>query len=647
MHVFGRPCTRSRRFLSKRAIVTATAVASLLALLPADPAAAQGLDLDVAPASHNTDADPIWDVATPDENVRHTGRQRPLVFDIEERNGRVYVGGKYLELIAPDGTIHARPYLAAFDVDTGDWIPSFQPQLDGAVYSMDFTDDGRLLVGGELTGGIAAVDPVTGAIDQSFDPGITNSWGTPAIFDLEVSQGSVYAGGRFARAQGVDLANLIKIDATTGTIDPAWVPTTQLDLSTPRLGGQLVYGLAVDEGRQRVYVVGKFGSINDDGSAAYFGTLDLDNGVLRNDVPQGLPPNTLSHRESFSMWQHDVQFRGDQVYIGGQGHQTLILNANDLSPTHSFFTNRGVGDAAAGGDTQVIFLGENTLWAGCQCWGSVGPYPLGSYNGDNPDGHQSYAEYRQWVVDFRDVNPFGQQRVYGAYGIDLETQRLSAQTFDLSGQAGAWALLEDSNGRLWLGGQFRPRGGRSWSGLVRFSPTVEVEPLTPVETCTATHEDRTVTVLWPPATGAESYVVRRSVDGGDTRHWRGRTSELSFVDSDRANQLGYWIEAKAQGQSVTATACERVIVQPEPDPVLGLVPSCRVSLVGDDVTVDWDAADNADSYVVYRTVDGAGPFWRGRTDTFSFVDTWRNAQLTYSVAAKGGNERTDAVTCTG
>ena len=62
-----------------------------------------------APAlAQNTDTSPdvtVWDVQTPDEGVRHSGRLRALVFDLQEHDGRMFVAGKFLEVVSPEGLV--------------------------------------------------------------------------------------------------------------------------------------------------------------------------------------------------------------------------------------------------------------------------------------------------------------------------------------------------------------------------------------------------------------------------------------------------------------------------------------------------------------------------------------------------------------
>ncbi len=60
--------------------------------------------------------------------------------------------------------------------------------------------------------------------------------------------------------------------------------------------------------------------------------------------------------------------------------------------------------------------------------------------------------------------------------------------------------------------------------------------LTPPTTCVVTPSAGRLTVAWAAGNGAVEYIVSRSVDGGPI-YWRGRTSQLSFDDSDRAGGL--------------------------------------------------------------------------------------------------------------
>jgi len=492
------------RFMTNlRAILVVFAM--LVGLLAsASPAAAQ------AEAEWRANPDVLWDVTNPDLTSRHIGQVRALVRDMQEHNGQMYVAGKFLDVKAPDGTTYDQPYLAAFDLETGEWNSSFRPAVGGIVIAIEITPDGRLYASGEMPGGIELFDAATGAKNPTFDPQIANWWGPPAVYDIELVGNDIYLGGTFSSSQGTALSNLAKVDATTGTLDTTWVPTAQFDFVTPRIGGSLVYGLAVDEARGRVYLAGKFGGINENTDASYFATLNTSDGELTAGLPQGLPAGIPNHRTSFSMWMMDVQFSGNEVYVGGQGHQTMVLAADDLAISSTFFTNRGVGDVYAGGDTQVIFVGKDTVWSGCHCWGSVGEFELGSYI-SAADGVMVYEEYVQWVRDFRDINPFGQQPAGGGFGIDIATETLVPLSFEVTGQAGAYAIVEDSNGRVWFGGQYLSDSvtGRQVEGIVRFSRTDEVVPpvAAPTDFVSTIQTRERVVLRWDAVPGTTSYEV--------------------------------------------------------------------------------------------------------------------------------------------
>ncbi len=544
-----------RRITSPVRLATAALCAlALLAGTGTSPAVAQ--EPDVSPDVT------VWDVQTNDDTVRHSGRLRALVFDLEEHDGRMFVAGKFLQVTSPEGRVIDQPYLAAFDLETGAMDETFRPEITGAIYAIAMDDDDRMYVGGELDGGVVRLDPDTGVVDPGFQPDIQLNWGPRAVWDVEIAGGEVYVAGSFTSAQGTPARNFAKY-TLDGQLDPSWLPTADLDVITPRLGGQLVFSLAVDLDRDRVYASGKFGGINGDDTAAYFAVIDPETGELTDD-PQGLPPQTLSHRSAFSMWQHDVQFTDTKVYLGGQGHQTLILDPDTLEPENSFFTNRGVGDTYAGGDTQVIFVGETTVWSGCHCWGSVGEYPLGSYN-EQADGMMVYEEYRQWVLDFRDVDPFGQQKARGAYGVDIATQELTDTIFSMTGQAGAWALYEDSNGRLWMGGQFLsdPANGHVLGGLVRinFDNAVPVPGPTGLRSTLQTRERAVLN--WDRVPGADSYNVYRDgeLHDVDTDEWH------TDLDLTSATTYTYSVTSVTDGvESAPATPIEVTTVGLVVDP---------------------------------------------------------------------------------
>ncbi|MGH1503512.1 MAG: hypothetical protein ACRBI6_08145 [Acidimicrobiales bacterium] len=162
----------------------------------------------------------------------------------------------------------------------------------------------------------------------------------------------------------------------------------------------------------------------------------------------------------------------------------------------------------------------------------------------------------------------------------------------------------------------------------------------PPEGCTILRSAGRVEVAWDPVDGAISYLVHRTVDGAGP-FWRGRTAASSLGDTDRAADLAYTVTAKTSDGTLSAPA-------PCADLTPALVPptACVVSIVDGTATLTWDAADIAVEYIVYRTVDGNGPYWQGRTAELTFAQPERTGDVAYLVASRSAvGARSDRAPC--
>ncbi|MEZ5340537.1 MAG: hypothetical protein R2706_03555 [Acidimicrobiales bacterium] len=125
--------------------------------------------------------------ASPLATDRQT-RNNIYVYEIENINGIVYVGGALQQVVhrdSPDQPID-QPFIAAFDAASGDPVATFRPVLDHPVYAItEHPTTGAIIVGGEFTmvngqpqTGLVALDPLTGATDTSYDVDIVlgGSW---------------------------------------------------------------------------------------------------------------------------------------------------------------------------------------------------------------------------------------------------------------------------------------------------------------------------------------------------------------------------------------------------------------------------------------------------------------------------------------
>ena len=89
----------------------------------------------------------------------------------------MYVGGNFATVqrdAAGTGAV-PQPFLAGFDITTGEFVSGFRPVLNEQVKALTALPNGLLAVGGEFTtlngapaAGVAVLDPLTGAAAPGF-----------------------------------------------------------------------------------------------------------------------------------------------------------------------------------------------------------------------------------------------------------------------------------------------------------------------------------------------------------------------------------------------------------------------------------------------------------------------------------------------
>jgi len=447
-------------------------------------------DVGNVPAGWEVSPEPVstWGVATlmPSETVVFES----LVWDFAEVNGVVYVAGKFGNVQEfYNGPLQNQAYLAAFDADTGDWIPSFTPTLDAGVFSLE-TDGTNLFVGGEFTtingvatGPVAALNPTSGALIGSFDADLTFPAGTPVVMDLDIANGSLYAGGNFSSAGGDAALRLAKLDLTTGAHDTDFGGAAS---------GARVWTIEASPSGDRLYVGGYFEELNGE-PHKWFGALDGLTGELVPGVFQGTPegmPNCCKQNA------FDIAVHGDKVFVARESHLLEVLNASDLSRVGYYLTSFGGGDYQA---TEVI---GDRLYTGGHFW-----------------ANQAYSED---VVPFN--NTAWQQANLDALADPSQTHAIWSSAFDAnSGDAipgylmdmgmksGIWAIHGSENGRLWLGGDVT-RAGSGWAGGFATFETAQVTARGPLLSL-----DRPVTMSSSRDVFTGNYAVDRHL-AGQTRH---------------------------------------------------------------------------------------------------------------------------------
>jgi hypothetical protein len=200
----------SARRRAAAAVVAAALVAGVAPMATAGTAAPSATPPAGAPQRFSSTANVTW--GTPADTTR-TDPNRPgiryaqLVTAVAEVGNRLFVAGRFTNLVAPNRTPSPSPlpYLAVLDVATGAPVPgaafNTNANPDGFVDSLAVSADGhRLYVGGSFTrmGGqtarrLVALDVDTGLVDKTFNPPAPNAY----VRSLTLAGSRLYIVGAF------------------------------------------------------------------------------------------------------------------------------------------------------------------------------------------------------------------------------------------------------------------------------------------------------------------------------------------------------------------------------------------------------------------------------------------------------------------
>ncbi|NNF55990.1 MAG: fibronectin type III domain-containing protein [Acidimicrobiales bacterium] len=378
------------------------------------------------------------------------------VWAIEQIGSRIYVGGRFLQVTAGN-TVVNQPYLAAFDSITGQYIPSFAPTLDNSVYTLQASPDGsKLFVGGDFDtvngspiDALVALDPVTGAVDNSWTGDVN---GAPVVRGFDVEGDWLYVGGSFTSvisSAGNNAAwRALRFNVHTGAHDPSWRPVVT---------GGSVWGIAASPDADRVYLAGYFSSVNGSAVAGGFAPLMASTPSLVAGAPS-LPFNTANTNRRYL---YDVVVGNGFVWVAGSEHFVQVLNESDLSLERFHL-------ADPRGDYQDLEIVGDRVYASCHC---------------RADAIMKSAEGVIWFPS----PPAGETDApILAQGPTTWVAAFDAITGDwipsfvpdaTSAKAGIWAIHGDQNGCLWFGGDITSSSGSAVDNLIRLceAGTIDTE----------------------------------------------------------------------------------------------------------------------------------------------------------------------------
>lgn len=153
-----------------------------------------------------------------------------------------------------------------------------------------------------------------------------------------------------------------------------------------------------------------------------------------------------------------------------------------------------------------------------------------------------------------------------------------------------------------------------------------------------------IAVSWGAVSGADSYTLERSVNGGDfTQIYSGIAT--SYTDTALAtwSKVQYRVASvKDNVSSNWTTSVERTVEAKEPEPTIPSMPetiTVPALTAGQSATITWAGVSNAAGYALQRSVDGASYMTVYRGENTSYNDTVGSAWLTvqYRVCAYDSN----------
>lgn len=519
-----------------------------------------------------------------------TNALKSEIFAMETVDNTLYVAGRFTQ-VTNGVSSQDQGSLAAFDATTGEWIDTFRPTLDGAVYTLAASSDGsQLFVGGDFqttngtsTGGLIALDPTTGLIDDTWSGRIR---GYNVVRDLDISDGWLYAGGGFTSIADANnskaIARLGRFSLSDGSIDVSW---------RPDIAGGSVYGLDISETAGRIYIAGTFKTVDASVVSNGFASLDLDDAEGTENMAD-LAINTTRTDLHYSF---DVLAANGLVWVAGSQHSLQVLNEETLE-LETFYLSRHHGDF------QDLILIDNVIYAGCHCDQKTDIARAEGiiWWGDPPEG-----------VENAEVLEAGANSWVSAFDATTGLRDASFVPNIEAGGAGVWALADAPQDCLWIGGAITSASGETQYGMTRLCEGVDIDvvdhqrpsvPGMPVESVNASGS----TVLsWRASTDNVAVATYRIYDA-DTREVVATSTTTSATLTElAAGSLNVFAKAvDASGNESWRSGIRSITVR-EVDTERPSVPGKPRIVIGgaDLISLTWYSSTDNVGVAAYRIYD--------------------------------------------
>ena len=297
------------------------------------------------------------------------------VYKMAEANGMLYAGGSFSTVTAAAGTTpqgtFTRNRILAFNAATGNISTAFAPNFNGDVWAI-VPSGTSLYVGGNFStvNGVARralvkIDATTGAVDPTFNANLTNN-----VSEAAIVSGRLIVSGIFAK-------RIAALNLTSGA-DTGYIAVPVTGSVASNAGPVEVYRFAVNPAGTKLVGVGNFTTVGGASHARVF-VLDLGATAATVSAWRYPPSGQMCAASSLPDYMRDVDFSPDGSYfvtvstgfvpLAGQIGTALCdaaarFETANLAPTRPTWINYTGGDTlhSVAVTDQAVYVQGHQRW---------------------------------------------------------------------------------------------------------------------------------------------------------------------------------------------------------------------------------------------------------------------------------------------